>query len=52
LEVVAAESLQSIDFLPQNTVLAVEEPAVRQAGIVVENVDQLIDALRNKSKII
>jgi electron transfer flavoprotein beta subunit len=52
LEVIAAESLQSIEFRPQNTVLVVEEPAVRQAGIVVDSVDQLIDGLRNKSKVI
>lgn len=52
LEVIAADSLQSIDYRPQNTVLVVEEPAVRQAGIVVDSVDKLIDGLRNKSKVI
>lgn len=49
---IAAESLPSIEYRPQNTVLVVEEPAVRQAGIVVDSVDQLIDGLRNKAKVI
>lgn len=51
LEVVAANTL-AIDFTPQNKVLQVEEPPARKAGSFVENVDSLLDKLRNEAKVI
>jgi electron transfer flavoprotein beta subunit len=34
------------------TQLSVEPPAERQAGIKVEDVDQLVDKLKNEAKVI
>lgn len=51
LDVVAANTL-AIDFTPQNKVLQVEEPPARKAGSFVENVDGLLDKLRNEAKVI
>ena len=34
------------------TMLGVEPPAERQAGIIVENVEQLVDKLKNEAKVI
>ena len=34
------------------TQLKVEPPAERQAGITVEDVDQLVDKLKNEAKVI
>jgi len=34
------------------TVLKVEEPAGRQAGVIVESVEELVDKLRNEAKVI
>eukprot|EP01039_Chlorochromonas_danica_P008801 gene8801-9705_t len=51
LDVVAASTL-AIDFAPQNKVLQVEEPPARKAGSFVENVDGLLDKLRNEAKVI
>jgi electron transfer flavoprotein beta subunit len=41
-----------VDFAPQNKVVSIDEPSVRQAGIVVDSVDSLIDNLKNKAKVI
>jgi electron transfer flavoprotein beta subunit len=41
-----------IDISPRLTVLKVEEPAKRLAGIMVEDVVQLVDKLRNEAKVI
>jgi electron transfer flavoprotein beta subunit len=34
------------------TILKVEPPAERKAGIIVESVDELIDKLKNEAKVI
>lgn len=51
IEIIPSESL-NIDFKPRNTVLKVEDPPVRKAGIIVDNVDTLIDKLKNEAKVI
>lgn len=42
----------SVDVSPRLTVLKVEEPPKRQAGVMVEDVAQLVDKLRNEAKVI
>ncbi|WP_150305183.1 electron transfer flavoprotein subunit beta/FixA family protein [Pseudomonas saliphila] len=51
LEVVAAADL-GVDISPRLTVLKVTEPATRKAGILVEDVTQLLDKLKNEAKVI
>ncbi len=41
-----------VDISPRLTVLKVEEPPKRQAGVMVEDVAQLVDKLRNEAKVI
>lgn len=41
-----------VDLAPRNTVLDVLDPPTRQAGKMVESVDELIDKLRNEAKVI
>jgi electron transfer flavoprotein beta subunit len=41
-----------IDLSPRTTLLEVTPPAERQAGIVVESVDELIEKLKNEAKVI
>ncbi|MDG2070949.1 MAG: electron transfer flavoprotein subunit beta/FixA family protein [Pseudomonadales bacterium] len=41
-----------VDPTPRVTTLKVEPPAERQAGIIVETVDELVDKLRNEAKVI
>jgi electron transfer flavoprotein beta subunit len=41
-----------IDISPRLTVLKVEEPTKRLAGVMVEDVVQLVDKLRNEAKVI
>jgi len=41
-----------VDFKPRNTVIKVEDPPVRKAGITVDTVDALIDKLKNEAKVI
>lgn len=52
IETLTTESVTGVDFAPQNTVVSIEEPASRQAGILVDSVDTLIDHLKNKVKVI
>jgi electron transfer flavoprotein beta subunit len=52
IESLLPDAVTGVDFTPQNTVVSVEEPAVRQAGIVVDSVDALVDQLKNKAKVI
>ncbi|MDA0239044.1 MAG: electron transfer flavoprotein subunit beta/FixA family protein [Proteobacteria bacterium] len=42
----------SVDIAPRLTVLKVEEPASREAGVIVESVSELIDKLKNEAKVI
>ena len=41
-----------VDTSPRVTLVGVELPAERQAGIKVEDVAQLVDKLRNEAKVI
>ena len=41
-----------VDLTPTVEVLSVEPPAERQAGIKVENVEELVEKLRNEAKVI
>jgi electron transfer flavoprotein beta subunit len=41
-----------IDTAPRLTVLKVEEPPKRQAGVKVESVQELVDKLKNEAKVI
>jgi len=51
LDVFTPEEL-GVDMTPTVEVLTVEAPAERQAGIVVEDVAQLMDKLKNEAKVI
>jgi len=42
----------AVDISPRTKLLGVEPPAQRQAGIMVEDVAQLIDKLKNEAKVI
>jgi electron transfer flavoprotein beta subunit len=41
-----------IDLAPRSTLLKVTPPAERQAGIMVESVDELVEKLKNEAKVI
>ena len=41
-----------IDIAPRLSVEKVEAPIEREGGIIVENVDELLDKLRNEAKCI
>mmetsp|Transcript_14022 Transcript_14022/g.52426 ORF Transcript_14022/g.52426 Transcript_14022/m.52426 type:complete len:255 (+) Transcript_14022:26-790(+) len=47
----AAEDF-GVDLTPRYEILEVVEPAPREAGILVEDVDQLVDKLKNEAKVI
>lgn len=51
MDTVDAASL-NVDLAPRNIVTAVEEPPVRSAGVKVEDVDQLLDKLKNEAAVI
>ncbi|MCF6193612.1 MAG: electron transfer flavoprotein subunit beta/FixA family protein [Kangiellaceae bacterium] len=41
-----------VDIAPRINTLKVESPASRQAGIIVESVEELVDKLKNEAKVI
>ena len=41
-----------IDISSRTEILSVELPPSREAGIIVESVDELIDKLKNEAKVI
>ena len=51
METIKIEDLD-IDVTPRNQVLKVSEPPKRQAGIIVESIDGLIDKLKNEAKVL
>ncbi|CAM3991354.1 electron transfer flavoprotein subunit beta/FixA family protein [Pseudoalteromonas byunsanensis] len=51
LDVTAADSL-GVDLAPRVELLKVEEPAKREAGIIVESVEELVTKLRTEAKVI
>lgn len=51
MDITTPEEL-GVDVTPRLKLLGVELPAEREAGIVVENVSQLVDKLKNEAKVI
>ncbi|WP_394248493.1 electron transfer flavoprotein subunit beta/FixA family protein [Vibrio profundi] len=51
LEVITADSL-GVDLVQHQEVLEVMPPPERQAGVMVDNVAQLVDKLKNEAKVI
>lgn len=51
VDTIKAEEL-SVDLNPHNEVLEVVEPPPRKEGIIVNDVDELIDKLRNEAKVL
>tara|TARA_Y100001935_G_C17212656_1_gene460945 strand:+ start:173 stop:925 length:753 start_codon:yes stop_codon:yes gene_type:complete len=51
LDVVEAGSI-GVDIEPRNKTIKVSPPPVREAGIIVETVDDLVDKLKNEAKVI
>jgi len=51
LDVITPEDL-SVDLTPHHRTLRVEEPSVRQAGIKVETVSELVEKLKTEAKVI
>ena len=51
VETLSAEEM-GVDLTPQHVVLEITEPPPRKEGTKVENVDQLIDKLRNEAKVL
>ncbi|MCZ6576200.1 MAG: electron transfer flavoprotein subunit beta/FixA family protein [Gammaproteobacteria bacterium] len=51
IEALKPEDL-SVDTTPHLVTLRVEEPPKRQAGVIVENADALVDKLKNEAKVI
>ena len=41
-----------VDIKPRTQLLSVELPPSRDAGIIVESVDELVDKLKNEAKVI
>ncbi|MEK9799299.1 MAG: electron transfer flavoprotein subunit beta/FixA family protein, partial [Alphaproteobacteria bacterium] len=51
LDSISVEEL-GIDVAPRLTIVSVEEPAARAAGIKVADVNELVDKLKNEAKVI
>ncbi len=51
LDVIEAGTL-GVDIEPRNKTLKVSPPPVREAGIIVETVEDLVDKLKNEAKVI
>mmetsp|Transcript_57143 Transcript_57143/g.66797 ORF Transcript_57143/g.66797 Transcript_57143/m.66797 type:complete len:257 (-) Transcript_57143:168-938(-) len=51
IEKIVAEDM-GIDLEPMNEVVEVYEPSAREAGVLVNNVDELLDKLRNEASAI
>ena len=41
-----------VEVAPRLSIIKVEPPPVRQAGVMVETADELVDKLRNEAKVI
>ena len=51
LDVKPADSF-GIDLSPRTQILKVTPPAEREAGIIVESIDELVQKLKNEAKVI
>ncbi|TMP30135.1 electron transfer flavoprotein subunit beta [Pseudoalteromonas rubra] len=51
LDVIAGDSL-GVDLAPRVELIRVEEPAKREAGIMVESVEELVNKLKTEAKVI
>ncbi|MEM7679875.1 MAG: hypothetical protein AAF182_02600, partial [Pseudomonadota bacterium] len=41
-----------VDYTPRLSIVKVEDPPVRQGGVKVESVDELVEKLKNEAKVI
>ena len=41
-----------VELTPHLKIVSVAEPPKRQAGVMVESIDELVDKLRNEAKVI
>lgn len=51
IETIKIEDL-GVDLAPRLTVLSVEEPSTREAGVLIDSVDELLEKLKNEAKVI
>ena len=51
LEIIKSDDL-GVDLNPRISTLKVYPPPEREAGIIVESVDQLVEKLKNEAKVI
>lgn len=51
VEIYTTEDL-NIDLSPRNVVIEVNEPPLRKPGVTVENIDNLIEKLKNEAKVV
>ena len=51
LETISSDEL-GIDLNPRISTVKVSPPPEREAGIIVESIDQLVDKLKNEAKVI
>jgi electron transfer flavoprotein beta subunit len=51
MDVMSADEL-GVDIAPRTKTVKVEPPAERQAGIIVESVEELVEKLKNEAKVI
>ncbi|KAF4751976.1 hypothetical protein FOZ63_001797, partial [Perkinsus olseni] len=51
IEVIPAESL-GVDLQSHLQVTSVEEPSARKAGVILSDVDELVDKLKNEAKVL
>ena len=51
LEIIKSDDL-GVDLIPRISTLKVSPPPEREAGIIVESVDQLVEKLKNEAKVI
>ncbi|EER05670.1 Electron transfer flavoprotein subunit beta, putative [Perkinsus marinus ATCC 50983] len=51
IEVIPVETL-GVDLLSTLQVTSVEEPPARKAGVILNNVDELVDKLKNEAKVV
>jgi len=52
IETIPIANFKDVDVTPRLTVLSVDEPLTRKAGVKVASVDELLDKLRNTAKVI
>lgn len=51
LETIEADSL-GVDLTPHLTILKVEEPSERKAGVIVKDIEELVSKLKTEAKVL